>query len=151
MPRVPDPSPDYLRFLRPYSAATRDLALAVRAFVLRQAPGAVELIYDAYNAVAAGYTFTGRASDARIHVAVYPGWVNLGFHRGADLPDPARLLQGSGRSVRHIRISDPAGLRNPAILALLRAALAAAPRPATPVPAGTFVRGNYPNKRRPAG
>ncbi len=142
-------SPDYLRFLRPYPAEIRDLALAARALVLREAPGATELIYDAYNAVAAGYTFTGRPSDAPIHIAVYAKWVNLGFTRGADLPDPDRVLQGSGRQVRHLRLSTPADLESPVLLHFLRAAIARAPRPAGPLAPTTAVRGNYPNKRRP--
>jgi|SRR5579883_2494720 len=150
MPRtIPPPSPEYLVFLRPYSAEIRDLALATRALILQEAPGAAELIYDAYNAVASGYTFTGRPSDAPIHIAVYAKWVNLGFNHGAALPDPDKLLHGSGARVRHIRISTPADLKAPAILTLIRAAIAKAPKPTEPKPQKTEVRGNYPNKRRP--
>ena len=61
---VPPPLAEYLKFLAPYSAEIRDLALATRALVFEEAPDASELIYDAYNAVASGYTFTGRPSDA---------------------------------------------------------------------------------------
>lgn len=65
-----------------------ELALAVRKLVLEEAPEASELIYDAYNAVASGYSFTGRPSDAFIHVAVYAKWVNFGFDRGSSPEDP---------------------------------------------------------------
>ena len=111
--RVSPPNPEYLRFLSAYEPRITEIALAVRKLVFEEAPGATELIYDAYNAVAAGYSFTGRPSDAFIHIAAYAGWVNLGFNRGSQLSDPRGLLQGSGRWVRHLRISTPADLEEP--------------------------------------
>jgi hypothetical protein len=84
-PKAPPPNPEYLKFLSPYAPRIVELALAARALVLSEAPGSLELIYDAYNAVASGYSFTGRTSDACIHIAVYANWVNLGFNRGSEL------------------------------------------------------------------
>ena len=148
---VPPPRREYLEFLSAYEPRITALALAVRDVVFGEAPDAVELIYDAYNAVAAGYSFTGRPSDAFIHIAAYAKWVNLGFNRGADLDDPAGILQGSGRQVRHIRIAELSGLRAPAVRALVREAIARAPRPASKsASAGTsVVRAVYAKRRRP--
>lgn len=84
MRRAPD---DLHRFLAPFDPAVRELAPATRALVLEEAARAMEIIYDAYNAVADGFTFTGRTSDAFIHVATYANWVNLGFNRIASLAD----------------------------------------------------------------
>ena len=113
----------------------------------------MELIYDAYNAVATGYGFTGRPSECFIHIAVYANWVNLGFHRGSELEDPEGLLQGSGRWVRHIRIAEPADLAKPAIRRFVRAAIARAKRPASRESGGvkgkSVVRAIYAKKRRP--
>jgi len=95
-PRLPPPSPEYLKFLAAYEPRITRLALLVRALVLEQAPQAIELLYDAYNAVAAGYSFTGRPSDTFIHSAAYAQWVNPGFHRGSELADPQGLLQEAG-------------------------------------------------------
>src|SRR5437762_10331456 len=120
--RVPPPNTEYLRFLAAYEPRIAEIALAVRKLVLEEAPGAMELIYDAYNAVATGYSFTGRPSDAFIHIAVYARWVNLGFNRGSELADPQGALQGSGRSIRHIRISEPADLARPWLRRLVKAA-----------------------------
>src|SRR5438874_12679647 len=118
--RVPEPRPEYLEFLSPFEPRITELALAARALVLEEAPDAAELIYDAYNAVATGFSFTGRPSDAFIHIAVYARWVNLGFNRGSTLDDPAGVLQGSGRWVRHIRISELADLDKPAMRAFIK-------------------------------
>ena len=49
------------------------------------------------------------------YVAVFKAHVNVGFFHGASLRDPARLLQGSGKRMRHVRLTaetpgDSAGL-----------------------------------------
>src|SRR5437016_2357520 len=106
-----------------------DLALAVRKLVLEEAPGATELIYDAYSAVAVGYSFTGRPSDAFIHIAAYARWVNLGFNYGSQLEDPQQVLQGTGQWMRHIRIADPGEVKNPVFPRFVKSWSAQAGRP----------------------
>lgn len=91
--------------------------------MLDAAPDASELIYDAYNAVTTAYSFTDRLGDAFCHVAAYRDYVNLGFNRGAGLPDPERLLVGKGARIRHVRVSAAADLARPAVRSLLRAAV----------------------------
>jgi hypothetical protein len=118
------PPSDLGRFLAPYDPRVRRLFLAARAAVLRAAPGASELVYDAYNAVAAAYGYSDRLSDAFCHVAAYAQHVNLGFNRGTDLPDPARLLAGKSARIRHVRIEVPADLARTGVRALVRAAAA---------------------------
>jgi hypothetical protein len=119
-----------------------------------EAPDSAELIYDAYNAVATGYSFTGRPSDAFIHIAVYAHWVNLGFNRGSELKDPQGVLQGSGRWIRHIRVADLQDLEKPTVRALVKAAVARAVRPdphagKRPTKSKSVVRAVYPKRRRP--
>jgi hypothetical protein len=38
------------------------------------------------------------------YVNVFTSHVNVGFFHGAALPDPARLLQGSGKFMRHVKL-----------------------------------------------
>ena len=50
------------------------------------------------------------------YVNVFTAHVNVGFFHGAALPDPARLLQGSGKLMRHVKLrpgtaTDAASLR----------------------------------------
>ena len=52
-----------------------------------------------------------------VYVNVFTQHVNVGFFRGADLADPARLLQGNGKLMRHVKLSpetvtDAAALTN---------------------------------------
>ena len=151
---VPAPLPEYLGFLAPFESSVTELALAARKLVLEEAPDSMELIYDAYNAVATGYGFTGRPSECFIHIAVYAKWVNLGFHRGAEIPDPNGLLQGTGRLIRHIRIAELADLKKPPVRAFVRAAITRAKRPdpaaKSDPQAKSVVRAIYTRKRRPS-
>jgi len=115
-----------LGFLKPYDRAIRDLALAVRAFVLQDMTPCYEYIYDAYNAVALGYGPTDRYQDGVCHIAVYARHVNLGFNQGATLDDPNGLLRGTGKAVRHITIKAASDLDQPELRAYLRRARAQA-------------------------
>ena len=38
------------------------------------------------------------------YVNVFTSHVNVGFFQGAGLPDPARMLQGSGKRMRHVKL-----------------------------------------------
>jgi hypothetical protein len=117
------PIPELLEFLSAYDDRIVALALAVRRFVLTETPRATETIYDAYNAVAIGYSFTGRLRENFSHIAVYAKHVNLGFNRGADLADPRGILQGDGKQVRHFTIHVVADVKNSYLTRLLREAV----------------------------
>jgi hypothetical protein len=128
--RRPDtPARQWAAFLAKYDPAIAAVAKAALARLRRYVPGAVELVYDNYNALVVGFGPSERASEAVLSIAVYPRWVTLFFLQGARLADPAGLLEGAGTRVRHIVLGDVAVLDQPAVRALIRQALAAAPRP----------------------
>jgi hypothetical protein len=145
-------TPEIASFLAPYSVEIVALAAALRRLVRTEAQGATELVYDAYNAVAMGYSFTGRPSDGFCHIAVYAKWVNLGFNFGAGLPDPNGLLQGKGARVRHLRMSRIVDIDQPHVKEFLREAMARAAgfEAADGGEARSVVRAVYPTRRRPA-
>jgi len=151
---MPYPAPKaLLGFLKPYDRNIRDLALAIRNFVIPEMAPCIEFIYDAYNAVAFGYGPTESHDDGAIHVAVYSKYVNLGFNQGAHMKDPAKLLKGTGKNVRHITIKSEADLRRPEIRQYLREArvLAASACPYASELKGvrSVVKAIYIKKRRP--
>jgi hypothetical protein len=57
-------------------------------------------------------------------VAPHRAHVTLGIARGAALPDPAGLMEGTGKVHRHVKIREAADLERPELRALLAAALA---------------------------
>jgi len=121
MARPPDRR--LLDFLAPYDPHLAALMLAVREVVLEEAPRAIESISKGY-ALAIGFSFTGKPlKDGFCHIVTYSTYVNLGFNRGAQLPDPNRVLEGSGKTTRHITIRNQDDLQRPFIRRYLRAAI----------------------------
>ncbi len=96
--------PELSHFLRAYDISIVQTAIELREFVLNLIPDANELIYNSYNALAIAYSISDKQKDTFSHIAIYGGHVNLGFNRGAELKDPKRLLQGSGKSIRHFKV-----------------------------------------------
>lgn len=84
-----------------------------------------ELVYDNYNALAVGYSPSERASQAIVSIAAYPRWVTLFFLKGAALPDPGRRLQGSGSTVRSVKLVPLATIEEPEVQVLLQQAIRA--------------------------
>jgi len=58
------------------------------------------------------------------YVNVFKAHVNVGFFLGADLDDPAGLLQGTGRRMRHVKVRPGVSFDSAALSALIRAAYA---------------------------
>ncbi len=111
------------RFIGRYTPAIGRLARAVLAKMRKRLPGAVELVYDNYNALAIGFGPSERASDAVFSIALFPRWVSLFFLHGAKLSDPHKLLKGSGKQARHIVLDHAEVLDEPAVQALIAQAL----------------------------
>ncbi len=134
-------------FLAKYSTEIAALARAVLRKMRARLPGAVEIVYDNYNALVVGFGPTERASEAIFSIALYPRWINLFFQHGAGLPDPKRMLKGNGKSIRHVVLKDAKDLDDPAVRELMARALV---RSATPLTGpGRMVIKSVSAKQRP--
>jgi len=109
--------------MRKYTPDIRALAQGALKKMRSRLPGAVELVYDNYNALVIGFAPTERASDAMFSIVLYPRWVTLFFLNGKGLPDPEKLLKGNGVRVRHIVLENEEALDKPALRALMKSAL----------------------------
>src|SRR5262249_33265744 len=107
--RVPPPNPEHLKFLQAYDLAITELVVATRALVLELAPDSVELIYDAFSAVSAGYSFTGRQRDYFVYIAAYAKGVNLAGCGKTEVRQPI----SPGRSRRISGLLCEMGVRPP--------------------------------------
>ncbi len=58
------------------------------------------------------------------YVNVFTSHVNVGFFQGASLPDPARLLQGTGKFMRHVKLRPETATNAVALGRLIHAAYA---------------------------
>ncbi len=123
-PKEKSPAKQLAGFMAPYSPAVQKTARVALTKLRAQIPGAVEMVYDTFNALVIGFGPNDRASEAIVSIALYPKWVNLYFLDGALLADPEKLLTGSGNRVRTLRLDDASLLDRPAIKALIAAAVA---------------------------
>jgi hypothetical protein len=147
--KAPTPQTQLDAFLDKYSPAVAALARACLAKMRTRLPGAVQLVYDNYNALAIGFGPSERAGEAVFSIALFPRWVTLFFLQGAGLPDPKHLLIGSGKVVRHIVLASAADLDSPAVQGLMATALKRAVPAILPDAPGSLVIRSVSVKQRP--
>lgn len=103
-----------------FDARRSELGAIARAWfaeMRRCGPDVTELLHDGHPTACVGDAAFG-------YVNVFTSHVNIGFFHGASLADPARILQGTGRFMRHVK-ARPASLPDAASLrALVEAAYA---------------------------
>ncbi len=58
------------------------------------------------------------------YVNVFTAHMNVGFFHGASLPDPARLLKGTGKFMRHVQLKPGVSIDDAALNRLIEAAYA---------------------------
>ena len=112
-------------------------------------PTANELVYDNYNFFVIGYCTTDRPSDCVVSLATNSKGIGLHFYRGATLPDPHGILQGSGNQNRFVRLTGCAALSSPEVRELLDAAEAQADPPFPTRVRGKLIIRSISEKQRP--
>jgi hypothetical protein len=117
--------PDIAAFLAIDLRPVGPLALALRGVVLEEAPQLMERIFR-NHASALWFGAGARMDEMDVYVAMASRHVNLGFCRGAALPDPDGVLEGTGRVMRHVKFRTERDLERPFVRPLIRAAAAQA-------------------------
>jgi len=120
MERPPDPR--LIGFLGAYDRHITDLALALREVVLEEVPDAAESIYQVYT-VAIWFGFSGKMRDMFCYIATATNHVNLGFPRGSTLADPSRVMEGDGKTMRHIKFRTLSDVERPFVRRYIQAAI----------------------------
>ena len=133
------------KFTPEVAALTRNLIEKMK----RRVPGATIMVYDNYNALAIGFGPTDKAGQAVLSLAVMPRWVTLCFLHGVGLPDPHRILNGSGSRVRHVRLHTPEAFDDPQVQDLIEAALDRSEPPIDPAAEQELIIKSISAKQRP--
>jgi hypothetical protein len=118
--------PEISAFLAMDVRPVAPLALALREIVLAEAPDAVEQLYRNHPS-ALWYGRGSKMRDMALYIAMASAHVNLGFCRGANLPDPYGILEGTGKQMRHIKFRSKGDLERPFVRPMIRAAWQASP------------------------
>jgi hypothetical protein len=98
-----------------------DALEGIRETVAELHPTACESASRRERSVSRGFG-TSKARDWYAYAMPHKAHVNLGFFRGIHLPGPEGLLDGTGKTLRHVRLRAPDAVRRPGFLALLTAA-----------------------------
>jgi hypothetical protein len=97
---------------------TEALARRAKALIEEVMPDVVEVPWPKQNIIGYGVG-PKKMSEHFCYIGVFKSHVNLGFYYGSELPDPENLLEGTGKRLRHIKISQSEQLENPAIRNLI--------------------------------
>jgi hypothetical protein len=143
------PAQQLRSFLAKFDPRVAASARAALVRLRKKLPGAIEIVYDNYNALAIGFGPSEKASEAIFSIAVFPRWVSLFLLQGAKLPDPDKVLKGSGTRSRHIVLSDRNILEQPAVKKLMALALKSARKPLEPKQRRQLIIKSVSAKQRP--
>jgi hypothetical protein len=97
------------------------IARRLRTLILSVDPDAVEVVRLGDNAASFG-PGPKKMSEAYAYIMPKAAYVNLGFYNGAALADPAGLIEGTGKRLRHVKVRSTQDADNPELRRLIEAA-----------------------------
>ena len=143
------PSRQLATLIAKFDPEVAKLIRACRAEMRKLLPTAIELVYDNYNFFVIGYGPTERPSDCIVSLVAGANGVGLCFIHGAKLPDPRKILRGSGNQTRSIHLDSADVLARPEVEALIAAAIAQAKTPFRGDSRGKLIVRSVSAKQRP--
>lgn len=99
------------------------IAIRLRELIFELDPNACEVVRLGDKAATFGVG-PKKMSEGYAYILPYKKWVNLGFYKGATLADDRGLLEGTGKSLRHVKMHSIEDANRPEVKALLTLALA---------------------------
>ena len=115
------------QFFADYTPGVATLAMQARGLLLDIMPGATEKIDNGNKVV--HYGSGAKMAQQVFYISAHKAHVNIGL-RGANLQDAHGIMEGTGKQLRHVKLRKLEDLENPALRALLLAALAGQYEPA---------------------
>jgi hypothetical protein len=116
---VSDAEQQIIKFLEPFNNEIASLAQQLREYLRKETKPTIELVGDSTISLNIGYGFTEKAWDCYCAIIVYSKHINISFPSGTSLHDPQGLLQGTGKRIRHIKISTLKEAKDAAIKRIL--------------------------------
>lgn len=143
------PETELRSFINRFDPKEQKVFRSVRAAIRKRFPTLNELAYDYSHSVVIGYSPTERGIEAIVAIAARSDGVFLYLSHGPQLPDPKKLLQGSGKQTRFIRVDAAGQLGHPDVEALIVAAIDHSTVPLPSRGAGKLIIQSSASKRRP--
>ena len=107
-----------------FAPAHEGLIGTARRALKKRLPTAHEIVYEYRDCFVISYSPDDRGYEGVLALRASADAVQLYFNRGKGLPDPEKLLQGSGNQTRWILLEGASTLRRPAVAGLIEEALA---------------------------
>lgn len=114
--------PDFLHYLKYKNQELIDLYIGLRNFILDLYPESYELLYHTH-ALTSVYSVSEKMGDAFCMIPIYTNHLNLGFNKGALLKDEKKVLEGTGKLIRHIPIKTIDDYNNKTVKQLILSAI----------------------------
>ena len=115
---------DLRALIAKFAPAHRRLIAAVRRWLRKRLPTAHEVVYEYRDWFVISYSPNERGYEGVLAIRASADGVKLYFNRGKELPDPQKLLQGSGSQARWIHLEGASTLAHPAVARLIDEAIA---------------------------
>ncbi|HEX5242104.1 MAG TPA: hypothetical protein VFW23_02495 [Tepidisphaeraceae bacterium] len=147
---APKPEDQLRTLIAKFAPAHLRLIGAMRRSLRKRLPTAYEIAYEYRSWFVISYSPSERGYEGVLAIRGSADGIKLYFNRGKDLPDPAKLLQGSGSQVRSIDMEGASSLASPEVARLIDEAIARNPVPFAPAGRGSaIIRSTSAKPRRP--
>ena len=130
-----------------FAPAQRRIIGAMRRWLRKRLPTAHEIVYEYSNSLVISYSPNERGYEGVFAIRASANDVRLYFNQGKRLPDPAKLLRGSGQA-RWIQLESASTLADPAVARLIEEAIARNRVPFAPTGRGPVIIRPVSTKRR---
>ena len=138
------------RLITKFAPAHQRLVGTMRRWLRKRLPTAHEIVYEYSNSSVISYSPNEHGYEGVFAIRASANDVRLYFNQGQQLPNPAKLLRGSGQA-RWIQLESASTLADPAVARLIEEAIARNRVPFAPTGRGpVIIRPVSAKRRRPA-
>lgn len=127
------------RLIELFSPEHLRLVAGMRRSLQGRLPTAHEVVYEYRDCFVISYSPSQQGYEGVLAIRGSAEGVRLYFNRGKELPDPEKLLQGTGRQTRFISVESAAALGRPPIASFIEEAIARHRPPFAPEGRGSVV------------
>jgi len=108
---------DVQEFLDDFSPEVQAIAGVARTHIRSLVPEAQEKLTKGYKSI--GFGAGTKMREQFVALVLHKAHVNLQFFDGVELSDPAGLLEGTGKRMRHIKLREPEAIQQEPVEALI--------------------------------
>jgi hypothetical protein len=113
----------FTQFIEGVDPSLRPVCLALREAIAEADPAFVEVVWRRQRIASYGVG-PKKMSEHYAYIGAQKSHVNLGFYRGTSLSDPGKMLEGTGKGLRHVKIRSISMATSAPVRKLLREAVA---------------------------